>query len=208
MPLEWQAPQGLFPNRDDVGGVFKTIYDRSVWGGGSGLGSNPHVAKPYMMFLQAFLQNNPIRSIVDIGCGDWQFSQHINWGDRTYLGIDVVPSVIEANTKRFARPNVSFTCANPASDTFTPPTGDLLLLKDVLQHLSNANVQKLLALTRRFKYSLITNAYAPVNDDCQNGDTRPLDIRAHPFNIRHASLVFAFAEKALFLVTTNELFVG
>jgi len=206
MPLEWQAPQGLFPDRTNVTGVFETIYNRNVWGKGSGAGSRPDVARPYMQFLQAFLINNQIRSVVDIGCGDWQFSQFINWGNASYLGIDVVSSVIAANQQRFAKPNISFVCANPLDDTFIPPIGDLLLLKDVLQHLSNANVQKLLALTSRFKFSLITNAYAPVNDDCQNGDTRPLDIRAEPFNLRHAALVFGFNEKAMFLVVQPETF--
>ena len=200
MPLEWKAPEGLLGDRQNVAGVFNTIYDRSIWGGGSGAGSSPQIARPYMSFLQAFLNNNPIRSIVDIGCGDWQFSQFINWGDRDYLGIDIVPSVIEANNARFAKSSISFVCANPLDDNFDPPSGDLLLLKDVLQHLSNANVQKLLDLTPRFKYSLITNAYAPTNDDCENGDTRPLDIRAAPFNLTSAVLVYPFREKATFLV--------
>src|SRR5690349_1094208 len=146
MPLEWKAPQGLFNDRQNVTGVFETIYQRNVWGGGSGAGSNPQIARPYMMFLQAFLTNNRIGSVVDIGCGDWQFSQFINWGPATYLGIDIVGSVIEQNKQRFARPNVSFVCTNPLDENFDPPRGDLLLLKDVLQHLSNANVKKLLAL--------------------------------------------------------------
>jgi SAM-dependent methyltransferase len=208
MPLEWKAPQGLFGDRQNVTGVFETIYQRNVWGGGSGAGSNPQIVRPYMMFLQAFLQNNNIRSVVDIGCGDWQFSQFINWGPATYLGIDIVSSVIEQNKQRFPRPNVSFLCTNPLEESFQAPSGDLLLLKDVLQHLSNANAAKLLALTKRFKFSLITNAYAPVNDDCENGDTRPLDIRTGPFNVRHAALVYGFNEKAMFLVVQPENFGG
>jgi len=55
-------------------------------------------------------------------------------------------------------------------------------------------------LTERFKFALVTNAYAPTNDDCENGDTRPLNIRAAPFNLKNAALVYAFAEKATFLV--------
>lgn len=206
MPLEWKAPEGLFGgDRTDVTDVFKTIYDRNVWGGGSGAGSNPNVAREYMNFLQAFVLNNGVRSVVDIGCGDWQFSQFINWGMNTsYLGIDVVPSVITSNQQRFGgRANVSFVCANPLDGSCEVPGGELLLIKDVLQHLSNENVIKLLALVRKFKYALITNAYAPVNDDCQNGDTRPLDIRAEPFNVSNAAIVFAFREKATFLTITG-----
>ena len=36
----------------------------------------------------------------------------------------------------------------------------------------------------------------------------PLDIRAKPFNIRHAALVYGFNEKAMFLVVQPELFAG
>jgi SAM-dependent methyltransferase len=199
MPLEWKAPPGLLGDRDNVRGVFETIYEKRIWGGGSGLGSDPQVAPHYVNLLKAFLNNNPIRSVVDIGCGDWQFSRHIDWGDRTYLGIDVVGSVIEANRRQFARPNISFSHANPLEDGFDVG-GDLLLMKDVLQHLSNSNVQKLLRLTNRFRFSLLTNAYARTNDNCENGDTRPLDIRADPFNLTNAAMVYAYDEKATFLI--------
>jgi len=196
------APPGVLGDTHNVAGVFEAIYNKSFWGGGSGAGSSPQYARPYMQLLQAFLENNAIHSVVDIGCGDWQFSRFINWGSRSYLGIDVVGSVIETNRRNFARPNISFQHANSLEEGFNA-TGDLLLLKDVLQHLTNANVQKLLHLTSRFKFSLLTNEYALPNEDCENGDTRPLDIRAEPFNLKNAALVYAFANKATFLVVSN-----
>jgi SAM-dependent methyltransferase len=208
MSMEWEAPAGLFEDRENIGEVFDKIYRLSIWRGGSGLGSHPDVAKPYMLYLQDFLSNNAIRSVVDVGCGDWQFSQFIDWGGASYLGIDVVPSVIEANSQAFGQANREFVCANLASDTHNLPSGDLLLLKDVLQHLSNKNVQQLLKLTSRFKFSLITNAYDPENTDCQNGDTRPLDIRQPPFNLHHAALVWAYHNKAIFLVVSPDRFVS
>ena len=200
----WSAPKGLFADTNDVAGVFRKIYDDRVWGGGSGIGSDPNVARPYLNFLQNFLIANDVGSVVDIGCGDWQFSRFIDWKNATYHGIDVVPSVIEANTRQFTRANIRFTCGNPLDDTVDVGGGDLLLLKDVLQHLSNANVIKLLDLTKRFKFSLITNAYAISNSDCNNGDTRPLDIRRPPFNVRHAAGLFGMNEKAVFLVVSPD----
>jgi SAM-dependent methyltransferase len=199
MPLEWKAPPGLFDNPADVKGVFEKIYGTGLWGGGSGRGSDPEVVQPYLLFLQAFLEQNAIESVVDVGCGDWSFSQLVDWGNRRYLGVDVVASVIEENRREHGTANLSFRCADPTREDLQV-SGDLLLMKDVLQHLSNANVHKLLALTRRFRFSLITNAYAPVNDDCENGDTRPLDLRAAPFNLHDATIVLAYAEKAVFLV--------
>jgi len=55
MPLEWNAPEGLFSNPHSLTDVFSTIYEQNVWGQGSGLGSIPEVARPYMLFLQDFL---------------------------------------------------------------------------------------------------------------------------------------------------------
>jgi SAM-dependent methyltransferase len=155
-------------------------------------------------FLQDFLTNNRIRSVVDLGCGDWQLSQHVDWGDCAYTGIDVVPSVIDTNHKRFGRHNRTFLCADPATDPSRVPTAELRLVKDVLQRLSNEYAQKILTLTNQSKSSPITNAYAPINDDYKNGDTRPLDIRELPFNIKHAALLWAYAEKAIFLVVNPD----
>jgi len=204
MPLEWNAPEGLFSNPHSLTDVFSTIYEQNVCGQGAGLGSNPEVAQPCMLFLQDFLTNNRIRSVVDLGCGDWQFSQHIDSGDYSYTGIDVVRAVIETNQKRFGRHSRTFLCADPATDPSRVPSAELLLVKDVLHHLSNENAQKILTLTNQFKFLLITNAYVPINDDCKNGDTRPLDIREQPFNIKHVSLVWAYAEKAIFLVVNPD----
>ena len=202
MPLEWEAPADLFANRENISEVFDKIYRLGIWGGGSGIGSNPNTAKGYMLYLQDFLKNNAIRSVVDVGCGDWQFSRFIDWGDVNYLGIDVVHSVIADNLRDFSQVNRQFICSDLTVETDVQPSGDLLLLKDVLQHLSNQNAAQLLKLTSRFKFSLITNAYSPENTDCQNGDTRPLDIRQPPFNLRHAAVVWAFDNKAIFLVVT------
>ena len=74
----------------------------------------------------------------------------------------------------------------------------------MLKHLSNENAQKILTLTNQFKFSLTTNAFAASNDDCQNGDTRPLDIREQPFKLKHAALVWVYADKAIFLVVSPE----
>ena len=56
----WSAPNGLFADTNDVAGVFRKIYDDRVWGGGSGIGSDPNVARPYLYFLQNFLIANDV----------------------------------------------------------------------------------------------------------------------------------------------------
>jgi hypothetical protein len=118
----------------------------------------------------------------------------------------VVPSVIDANLRRFGeRPNVHFHCGDPLAANFVAPAGDLLIIKDVVQHLSNANAKKLLDLTSRYRFSIITNDFAEANAECSNGDTRPLDIRVEPFNLRHAAVIMKHGGKATFLVVTAGL---
>ena len=72
-----------------------------------------------------------ISRIVDFGCGDWQSSKLIDWGGATYLGIDVVSDLIDRNEKCFTTEKVSF----KNSDSLLGEKGDLLIVKDVLQHL-------------------------------------------------------------------------
>jgi len=67
------------------GKVFSQIYRSNVWGRGSGVGSQPENNGEYMLFLSNFIRNNGIRTVVDFGCGDWQFSKFINWGTAAYL---------------------------------------------------------------------------------------------------------------------------
>ena len=84
--------------------IFEHIYRNDLWHGGSGPGSFPEVNRPYVRFLQSFLLQNQIRSVVDLGCGDWQFSRGIDWGSTRYLGLDVVPHVLATESTSLRAP--------------------------------------------------------------------------------------------------------
>ena len=82
--------------------IFDEIYSESYWGNGSGGGSSPEETRPYKKFLENFINEFNITSIVDLGCGDWQFSQFINFGEAEYLGIDAAKTVIKSNSSKFS----------------------------------------------------------------------------------------------------------
>lgn len=193
----WTAPAQLFENSSNIQKTFATIYSKSVWGGGSGAGSDLRNTVMYVAYVQHFMELNSVKSVVDIGCGDWRFSQHLNFAGRQYLGVDVVESVIARNASAYGRANVEFKIADATE--FIIPQCDLLLCKDVLQHLSNSNVAAILKRGNVATRALITNDYYPANYDCKNGDTRPLDITADPFNIVAVPRL-AFLGKVTFLV--------
>lgn len=153
-----------------------------------------------MRFLTEFLKEKQIRSVVDLGCGDWQFSRFIDWSGIRYLGIDLVDSVVRQNTEKFASATVTFRSEDILAHPEHVPGADLLIVKDVLQHLSNANVLRVLAFARKFKFAIIVNDYAKENVDCENGDTRPLDITKPPFDISNAALALEYAGRAVFVL--------
>src|SRR5207302_753558 len=116
-------------------------------------------------------------SVVDFGCGDWQFSQLIDWSATQYLGCDIVPSVVAENRRRFERPNVKF--VELSGDHVDLPTADLLIVKDVLQHWSNDAVLGFVPTLKRYRHVLVTNCVHPlggetVNTDIPDGGFRPL----------------------------------
>ena len=147
----------------DPATVFDRIYEHALWGadstgkGHSGAGSTLAATAKYRHFLEELIRDENITSIVDAGCGDWQFSSHIDWGGAKYLGIDVSTVVIDRVQKRYASPNVSF---RQGDATEPLPEADLLIIKDVLQHLPNHYIEKFIRNNLqpgRYRLAVITN---------------------------------------------------
>lgn len=163
--------------------IFQSVYENQRWGHGSGPGSKPENTVEYRAFLKRFMEANRVRSVTDLGCGDWQFSHMIDWSQVDYLGLDVVPEIVAQNRNRFALPNVRFEEFTSIDDL---PGGDLLLSKEVLQHLPNRMIAEyLVAIRRKYRYALLTNgaeASPGTNIDIAPGDYRPLRLHDAPFN--------------------------
>lgn len=168
--------------------AFTKIYQSGKWNekgfslSGAGIGVN----RGYVAFLQEFMRKNGIRTVVDLGCGDWQFSQYIDWSGIQYAGYDVVEYVIERNQRLFAAPSVMFIHADAIETDL--PEADLLICKDVLQHLPNGDVGKLIRQLSKFKHCLITNDVYPKTKSSHNpnivrGSYRPIDLTQPPFNV-------------------------
>jgi len=174
--------------------VFEQIYAHNSWGHGSGEGSLPVHVRSYVRFLQKFLRQQRVASVVDFGCGDWQFSRSIPWDGIEYRGYDIVPAVVSANRRRYGSATVSFHEIGTTFDTLPP--ADLLIVKDVLQHWSDETVWSFLPVLSRYRLALITNCVNPAgptqNVPIADGDFRYFDVRLLPFNIK-AREVFSFS---------------
>jgi SAM-dependent methyltransferase len=187
--------------------VFSTIYAQGVWGNGSGAGSDPANVEEYVRFLQDFIRDRSIRSIVDCGCGDWQLMRHIDLSGVDYLGIDLVPDVLARNQAEFGRPGVRFELGNFTEMAL--PAADLLLCKDVLQHLPDRNVFRFLAGLDRFKFALLTNDLGRNADRdatlaASSWHFAPIDLTAAPFNLRAREVCRTMGIKSTLLVTRED----
>jgi SAM-dependent methyltransferase len=176
---------------DDAGAIFGHIYREDHWDGGSGIGSAADATAPYRALLAEVLAADDVQTVVDVGCGDWQLGSLVDWSPVQYVGLDVVAEVVERNRTRFGDRGVEFQVADARREAL--PGGDLLLMKDVLQHWSNADVEAFLqANLGRYRYCLLTNDVASthwtgaVNQDVLLGEWRTLDLEAAPFGRRAA----------------------
>lgn len=169
--------------------MFADIYANNRWGQGSGSGSAPSQNLAYRLFIENFLIANGIKSVLDFGCGDWQFSKLIDWDRVEYLGVDLVSSVVEANNIKYSRENIKFL---RFEDFESLPSCDLVICKDVLQHVSvDLCINYIEKLKTKAKYLLVTNDTEPVdrlNIVIRTGDWRPVRLDLTPFNYQTASV--------------------
>lgn len=172
--------------RADHRTIFEDIYRSGAWGLGSGSGSAEAVTRPYRQFIQDFVRRRRIRSVVDLGCGDWQFSQHIDWSGVSYLGVDVSATAL-ASARRFEGGSIAFREADARAAAL--PQADLLIAKDVLQHWSNDDILQFLPRLEGFRYALITNGFPSSRLEKTNlpkragAGYRPIDLAAPPFRL-------------------------
>ena len=197
-PTEVAAKPARRADPEATKAAFDDVYKKAAWGvnpeghGSSGGGSTMKNTVIYRAFLQQFMEDKGVKSVVDAGCGDWEFSQSMNWDGIDYKGYDIVDSVIEEDKKKYAKPNIQFFAANIVAENLPP--ADLLLCKQVLQHLPLADVKTFLQQLPKYKHVLITDSVEPDsfsadNRDIAPGDFRPLDITAPPFNVKGAKIL-------------------
>jgi SAM-dependent methyltransferase len=161
--------------------TFSRIYETGAWGKGSGIGSYPEATPPYRSFLEQFIRWNRIETIVDLGCGDWQSSCLMDWGEVDYTGIDCVESLILANNEKYGNSRCRFLLRDLSEEEHFPPA-DLAIVKDVLQHWTYDQIARFIPRLAHYPYVLFTNCRTEKNQELDHlGNFRPLDLSLHPF---------------------------
>lgn len=161
--------------------TFTRIYATSEWGYRSGPGSNPEAANWYIEEVNSVINQINPRTILDIGCGDFRVASRFVLGEETrYLGIDVTPAVINSNLK-FQTKSIKFECID-IEEFDWKETWDLILVKDVLQHLPNANIKNIIdRIMSHCENALFCNDFDAANHDVSIGGYRGIDLQSEPF---------------------------
>lgn len=179
--------------------VFTRTYEENQWGGRqgeycSGTGSSDAHARAYGTLIQEFIRESSVRVVVDLGCGDFSVGRNLITEAVEYLGVDIVDKLVARNEELFGTSNIRFRCLDIIADPL--PEGDLCLLRQVLQHLSNAQIKIVLDRVAKYRYVVITEHYpapsvvaAPNRDKPHGADIRVYDNSAvyldlPPFNTK------------------------
>jgi Methyltransferase domain len=177
-------------NRQPLTATFNRIYAEGTWGrdgagrGTSGTGSTLEITREYRGYVEDFIKTHSVKTVVDAGSGDWSFSSAMDWGNASYLGFDIASDVIAAVRNKHQKGNVKFQVADITDEL---PAADLLISKDVLQHLSNELVHKFIRNNLRkgkYKWVILTNDRGSENRDIASGGYRAIDLAAPPFEVR------------------------
>ncbi|MCP9198839.1 class I SAM-dependent methyltransferase [Gramella sp. GC03-9] len=184
-----------WPTKD----AMEQVYELKLWGGDetefySGSGSHdPYLINPYVKVVSSFLDSFDEPPVVcDLGCGDFNVGRELVKHSDRYIGVDIVEPLINFNKASFRFEKLEFQCLDIAKDAL--PSADIVILRQVLQHLSNSEVRSILEKLYDYKYLILTE-HIPSGDFIPNIDiisgqgTRlkkqsGLDLTASPFNFK------------------------
>jgi hypothetical protein len=149
--------------------IFSEIYRKGLWGrltNGSQFcsGHGSHIAKhvePYVEATGAFLSSLGAKpDVVDLGCGDFNVGSRLRPYCGRYVACDVAAPVVEANRKGFADADVEFRQLDIIECELPP--GEVVLIRQVLQHLSNADIQKIVGKLYNYRFLVLTEVVPAV----------------------------------------------
>lgn len=172
---------------------FTNIYEKNMWGNGSGGGSTIESTVVFRGYIESFIKDNNIKTVIDYGCGDWRSTKLINWNGANYIGYDCVKSIIDFNINNYTKDNIKFEHKENLEDFFNVKS-DLLIIKDVLQHWTNKDIEYFLQnIKNNFNYIIIVNTATQKHDyQIEPLHSRPLSAKFQPLIKYGAEIVATY----------------
>ena len=167
--------------------IFTTFYDEHLWRcdeSVSGKGSTVDGTEALRDALPGLFEELGARSILDAPCGDMNWIQAVDWDLDSYIGGDIVATLIDRLSCEHSDGKTSFVQLDITRDPL--PAADVFFCRDCFIHLTNDQVLDALRNAARSECRyLMTNTFPSigVNERSHTGGLRRLDLRKPPFNL-------------------------
>jgi SAM-dependent methyltransferase len=150
--------------------VFTEIYNKKKWGSAegefcSGAGSaDERVVSSYISAISKVAEKEGFRELtfVDLGCGDFKVGQKLIPLCSNYIGVDIVKPLIQHHQQTYQTAKIKFVSLNLMEDNL--PEGEVCFVRQVLQHLSNQQINSILPKLKNYKWVFISEHYPSNNN--------------------------------------------
>ena len=193
--MDTSAIQSAF-SRTYSEGRWKHSTSESLSGEGSGL----KWTESYRDELISIIKNHNIKSILDCSCGDWNWMRTISDQFDRYVGIDIVASVIQSNTERYATDKVSFINNDMLSYLVHSELFDLIICRHTFEHLPEAyNIKSINQIMSKGRFFLTTTMVADSNMDkeCDGWGFRRIDLSKEPYQSIVGTPIYSFYDSPI-----------
>lgn len=146
----------------------------------------PPAGEAYALCVENLLLDFPVRTLLDCACGEFGLPRLALFPGVRYLGLDHDARAIALNVERVREPALRFACADVLGMEL--PGADLLLCKDLLNHLPAEAILGLLRQVPRFRFALFVyrKGSNEGREEALGGGScfEPLDLLRPPFSVR------------------------
>jgi len=198
--------------------IFTQIYEKCLWGdnenkkynGSSGPGSSVEFnIQHYIPFLKKFILDNNIKTVVDLGCGDFRCGPFIyNDLSVSYVGYDAYEKVIFHNKENFSPEKFKFHHLDFFSEKEKLVSSDMCVLKDVLQHWTMEEIYSFLDYlieSKKYKFILLCNCGDQVVDNPPNLQrSRSLSVNFYPLKKYNPKPLMTYNNKEISVIQCQE----
>lgn len=168
-------------------GVFIDIYERNAWGGvesRSGSGSTLEQTKAIRTAIPRLLRDLDVRSLLDIPCGDHHWMKEVPLEGIEYIGMDIVPPLVERNQRLYGSGRKAFFKGDLVRDSLRKV--DLILCRDCFGHLPHGDIIEALRNIKRSGSTYLLTTTFPErtkNEELNRFGWRPLNLQLSPFDL-------------------------
>ena len=169
--------------------LMTDFYTRNAWGSSetrSGPTSTINRTEQLRGQLPHFFSKFQIKSMLDCGCGDWNWMAEVDLSEIEYIGVDIVDPLIDYLQTRYAKENIRFQKLDVMEDP--PEKADLWFARDLLCLYPYSSYA--LFFTRFLESDSPFLAISSIDSEEPNdfgilGIWRRLNIKEAPFALKH-----------------------